>query len=149
MATPDNRRQPTDNDQANIHKTRLMYRVPYADTDKMGVVYYANYLVYFERVRNEMLREINYNYKEMEKQGLMLPVVEVYCRYRKPAVYDDFLEISAWFGGGRGSRVTVNCEVRRDDALLVSGHTIHACLSTETGKPVRLPKEILDFIKSR
>lgn len=127
-------------------KTALQYRVPYADTDKMGFVYYANYLIYFERVRNEMLRDIDYNYKEMEKQGLALPVVEAYCKYKKPAVYDDLLEISAWFGAGKGTRVKVFCEVRRDVELLVSGHTIHACLSLESGKPVRLPHEILKHL---
>lgn len=128
----------------NIRKTNLVYRVPYADTDKMGVVYYANYLVYFERVRNEMLREAGYNYKKMENQGFMLPVVEVYCRYKKPAHYDDLLEFIAWFGEIKRTRITVNCEVRRDGSPLVFGNTVHACLSIKSQKPVKLPQDLLD-----
>ncbi len=109
----------------------------------MGVVYYANYLVYFERARNELLRDAEYSYVEMEKNGLMLPVVEAQCRYHRPAYYDDLLKIAVWFAGGRGARLKVMCEVVRDNTLLVSGYTIHACISLKSSRPVRLPEEIL------
>ncbi|NQZ58345.1 MAG: acyl-CoA thioesterase, partial [Lentisphaeraceae bacterium] len=69
----------------------MTYRVPYADTDQMGVVYYANFLTYFERVRNEFFRELKYSYRKLEQQGVMLPVVEAHCNYKQPALYDDLL----------------------------------------------------------
>ena len=125
-----------------MEKTRLTYRVPYADTDKMGVVYYANYLVYFERVRNEMLRESGLTYLEMEIQGVLLPVVEVSCRYKLPAVYDDVLEIFGWFDEVGTARIKIACEIKRERELLTSGYTIHACLSAKTKKPIRIPHEV-------
>ncbi len=76
----------------------MFYRVPYADTDQMGVVYYANFLVYFERVRNEILRDINYSYSDMGKNGFMLPVIEAHCEYGIPAKYDDYLILRYWGG---------------------------------------------------
>ncbi len=129
-----------------MKKSQLFYRVPYADTDQMGVVYYANFLVFFERVRNEILRDINYSYLDMEKNGLILPVIEAHCEYSIPAKYDDYLEILGWFGENKGCRVKVFCEVRRDNILLASGYTIHACLSSTTKKPIRLPAEITKHI---
>ena len=125
-----------------MKKTQVSYRVPYADTDKMGVVYYANYLVYFERVRNEILREIHYSYQEMESDGLILPVVEAHCDYGLSAKYDDMLDIFGWLGEGKGCRIKVFCEVKRENVLLVTGYTVHACLSSETNRPVRLPPKI-------
>ena len=67
----------------------MTYRVPYADTDRMGVVYHANYLVYFERGRNEMLRDAGLPYSEMDRRGVIFPVSEAFCRYHAPARYDD------------------------------------------------------------
>jgi acyl-CoA thioester hydrolase len=126
--------------------TAIDYRVPYADTDQMGVVYYANYLAYFERVRGEMLRALDYTYLEMEKEGFMLPVVEAYCRYLKPAHYDDILKISGWFEERKAAQIKVRCEIHRSGVLLTSGHTIHVCLSMATQKPTRLPQSLIDRI---
>jgi acyl-CoA thioester hydrolase len=126
-----------------MKRTEMPYRVPYADTDKMGVVYYANYLVLFERVRNELLREAGFPYAEFEARGLMLPVVEANCRYHAPAAYDDLLTVSGWFAESRGPRLTIRCEVRRDGVLLASGHTVHACVDLRTRRPVRPPPELV------
>ncbi len=68
-------------------------RVRYAETDRMGVVYYANYLVWFEVGRTEWLRETGWTYREMEQEGIALPVIEAHCEYRQPARYDDDIEI--------------------------------------------------------
>lgn len=119
--------------------TELSYRVPYADTDQMGCVYYANFLVYFERSRNEVLRSLGLTYREMEEDGLMLPVVEAHCHYLQPALYDDLLEIRGWFEPASRTRVKACCEVRRGDTLLAEGYTVHACISRDTRRPVRLP----------
>ncbi len=124
-------------------QAQLSYRVPYADTDQMGVVYYANFLVYFERSRNEALRALGLTYREMEAEGFLLPVIEAHCLYRQPARYDDLLEIRGWFTREGRTRVRACCEVYRGETLLAEGYTIHACLSRETMRPVRLPEVFL------
>lgn len=118
----------------------ISYRVPYADTDQMGVVYYANYLVYFERLRNELLRRTSLTYKEWETRGLKLPVVRAYCRYLAPARYDDLIAIAGWVASAGGVKLRIDYRVARDDNLLAEGYTVHACLSA-AGRPVRLPDE--------
>src|SRR5207344_46817 len=68
-------------------------RVRYAETDQMGVVYYANYLVWFEVARADLLRSLGWTYREMEATGVLLPVIEAHCEYRRPARYDEEIEI--------------------------------------------------------
>lgn len=124
-------------------KTSMPYRVPYADTDQMGVVYYANFLVYFERVRNEVLRDCGFTYKEMEAAGILLPVIEAHCDYAQPAVYDDALEIIGWFELVSPLRIKAHSEVRRAGVLLAGGHTMHVVLSARTRKPTRISADVL------
>lgn len=122
----------------------INYRVPYADTDQMAVVYYANYFIYFERIRNEIIRHGEYSYKEIEKMGFMFPVIEAHASYDKPARYDDELTIKGWFESGRGSTFRMEYSIERDREELVSGYTIH-CVVNLDGKPRRLP----DFLLAR
>jgi acyl-CoA thioester hydrolase len=119
----------------------MQYRVPYADTDQMGVVYYANYLIYFERLRTELLREAGFPYRELETAGIYLPVIEALCNYKSSARYDDLLTFKGRVAEAGGVRVKIVCEVWRGDELLVSGHTIHAATNRE-GRPRRLPEEL-------
>ena len=74
-----------------VSETKL--RVPYAETDQMGVVYHGNYFPYFETARAESIRQLGFTYADMEKMGVIMPVIEVQCRYLRPAVYDDLLSI--------------------------------------------------------
>ena len=104
-------------------------RVPYADVDQMGVVYYANYLVYFEMARNEILREAGIPYTEMEKNGVMLPVVTAHCDYRRFARYDDLLTVVSHCALVEGTRLRIEYEVLRGDELLATGYTQHVCMS--------------------
>ena len=126
----------------------IEYRVPYADTDKMGVVYYGNYLTLFERARNELMRSCGFTYAECEAEGIMLPVVHAEVDYRAPAHYDDVLELTSWVKELRGVRIEIACEVRRkgDPELLVSGFTRHAFVSTTTFHPVPPPERFLAAI---
>ena len=128
-----------------MKKTVLEYRVPYADTDQMGVVYYGNYLTLFERARNELMRMVGYTYKECEAEGWMLPVIHAELDYRRPARYDDFLEVTAWVQAMKGIRLEIACEVRRkgEAAVLVSGFTRHCFVSTETFRPIPPPEKLL------
>ena len=119
-------------------------RVIYGDTDQMGMVYYANYLRYFEIARNEYLRVVGQTYRAFEEShGLMLPVVEAHVSYHKPARYDDELVISAATFARGAASVRFEYEIHRgaDGERLVSGHTIHACV-TRDGRVVRLPAEM-------
>ena len=100
-------------------KHESTYRVPYADTDQMQVVYYANYFVYFERSRTDMLRDLGVSYREMEERGFILPVAEAHCKYKNPARYDDLLTFRSWVSEMRGVQLTVTTEVWREGAGLV------------------------------
>ena len=126
----------------------IEYRVPYADTDQMGVVYYGNYLALFERARNELMRACGYTYRECESEGFMLPVTHAEVDYRRPAKYDDLLEVKAWVRRLRGVRIEIACEVRRkgEDALLVSGYTSHAFVSTKDFRPCPPPEKFLAVV---
>ena len=132
-----------------MHKIVTEYRVPYADTDQMGVVYYGNYMALFERARNELMRACGYTYKEGEQEGFMLPVVHAEADYKSPAKYDDLLEISAWVQLVKGVRLEVACEVRRkgEDAVLVRGFTRHVFVSTKDFHPCPPPQRFLDIFK--
>ena len=131
-----------------MKKVTIEYRVPYADTDQMGVVYYGNYLALFERARNELMRACGYTYKECEAEGFMLPVVHAEVDYRRPAKYDDLLEIAAWDQARKGVRIEIACEVRRkgEDQVLVSGFTRHAFVSTKDFRPCPPPQRLIDVI---
>jgi acyl-CoA thioester hydrolase len=109
----------------------------------MGVVYYANYLVWFEVGRTDLLRGSGWSYREMETEGFSLPVVEAHCAYYKPARYDDELEIDTTGELLSPVRVRFDYEIRRpsDAARLASGHTVHASLDP-AGKPRRLPDRV-------
>jgi acyl-CoA thioester hydrolase len=118
-------------------------RVRYAETDKMGVVYYANYLVWFEIGRTDLLRHAGWSYRDMEADGFVLPVVEVHCEYRQSARYDDELEIVTTGALLSPVRVRFGYEVVRvnDRVVLAGGHTVHASLN-QSGKPCRLPDRV-------
>jgi acyl-CoA thioester hydrolase len=121
-------------------------RVRYAETDKMGVVYYANYFVWFEIGRTDLLRRTGWSYREMEADGFALPVVEAHCDYRQSARYDDELDIMTTGAIVSPVRVRFDYQIVRvgDSAVLASGNTVHASLGAN-GKPCRLPDRVRDM----
>jgi acyl-CoA thioester hydrolase len=110
----------------------------------MGVVYYANYLVWFEVARTDLLRNAGWTYREMEEAGFALPVIEAHCAYQRPARYDDELDIEATGSPLSGVRVRFDYRVVRATGavLLATGHTVHASLDP-AGRPRRLPAQAL------
>lgn len=118
-------------------------RVRYAETDRMGVVYYANYLVWFEIGRTDLLRSLGWSYREMEEAGVSLPVIEVHCDYRRPAKYDDELHVKTRGRMLSPVRMEFTYEIvrRADEALAAEGRTVHAAVDA-SGRPCRLPQRI-------
>ena len=118
-------------------------RVRYAETDKMGVAYHANYFVWFEVARCDLLRALGSTYRDLEARGVMLPVIEARCEYRAPARYDDDLEIRTSGALLSPARVEFRYAVRRsaDGAALADGRTVHAAVDLH-GRPRRLPADV-------
>ena len=120
-----------------IHQIRVIF----GDTDQMGVVYYANYLRYFESARSALLRARGYSARELVDQGVMFPVTDAGCRYRQPARYEDLLDVHIAVAQMRHASVRFHYAVRRGDELLAEGHTVHACVDP-SGRPRRIPAEL-------
>jgi acyl-CoA thioester hydrolase len=118
-------------------------RVRYAETDRMGVVYYANYFVWFEVGRTDLLRESGWSYREMEGDGYSLPVIDAHCAYRESAKYDDEIDVRTTGAMLSPVRVQFTYEVVRvaDTAMLATGSTVHAALG-RGGRPCRLPERV-------
>jgi acyl-CoA thioester hydrolase len=128
------------------HTTTI--RVRYADTDKMGIVYYAKYLEYFEVARTEMLRSMGLPYREIEEKGFELPVAAASIKYYEGAAYDDELLITASLTPKHSPRVEIHYEVRLngEDDLIAEGDTTLVFVDAITGKPTRAPQFYLDAI---
>ena len=132
-----------------IYRTEI--RVPYADTDSMGIVYHTNYIKYFEIGRTEYLREAGYPYARLESEGIWLPVASVYCEYKSPAKYDDLLSVRTRVGELKSATIIMAYEIYRKETeeLLVRGETKHP-ITDDKLKPVRLRSikpELYEFLK--
>ena len=123
-------------------------RVIFGDTDHMGVVYYANYLRYFEGARAEYWRAQGRSYQDLTDLGVALPVIEAHCRYRKSARYEDLLAIEVEVTELRAASLTFGYVVRRDRELIADGWTRHAVIGP-TGRPRALPDELRALLPVR
>jgi acyl-CoA thioester hydrolase len=120
------------------HET--LVRVRYGEVDRMGVVYHAHYLVYFEQGRTEYLRSLGGTYRRLEDDGTLLVVVETGVRHIRPATYDDLLTVTTRLTELRGVRMRFEYDVRRGEDVLAQGYTVLAA-TDRTGRPTRLPAE--------
>jgi len=125
---------------------RSQVRVIFGDTDQMGVVYYANYLRYFEGARADYWRALGRSYKDLETWGVALPVVEAHCAYKKPARYEDLLEVDVEIAELRGASMRFVYTVRRGADVIADGFTRHAVIGP-SGKPRALPDELRDMLE--
>ena len=120
-------------------ETRL--RVRYAETDQMGVVYYANYLVWMEVSRVDLCKACGFNYRDMERDdGVLLAVAEANCRYKFPARFDDEVTVKAWIEDANTRMVTFHYEMSAAGHMLATGFTRHIYVSREMQR-VRLPEK--------
>jgi acyl-CoA thioester hydrolase len=129
------------------YKTEI--RVRYADTDQMKVVYHGKYLEYFEVGRAALIRSLGLPYSELEKRGILLPVVEAFAKYRIPALYDDLLSVEAVVLELPKATLKINYRIFRDGEKepLAEGYTIHSFLNVATGKPTRPPAYFMEVLK--
>jgi acyl-CoA thioester hydrolase len=125
------------------------YRVIYGDTDQMGVVYYANYLRWFERGRSEWLRQIGLPYATIEQHGFHFPVSEVSCRYSQSAHYDDVVCIKTELVELGRASLSFDYQISHeaDNSLLATGSTKHACIDA-SGRVARIPRILTDAINA-
>lgn len=124
-----------------IHTTEI--KVRYAETDNMGIVYYANYLVWFEVGRTEYLLSQGMDYRDVEKDGLFMAVVEAHCVYKAPARYGETVVVSTWPADVRNSSLTFAYKVtrKREEKVLCEGYTSHVLIDKDL-KPRKIPEKI-------
>jgi acyl-CoA thioester hydrolase len=120
-------------------------RVIFGDTDQMGVVYYANYLRYFEGARAAYWRSLGRSYKDLEAWGVALPVVEAHCFYRRSAHYEDLLSVEVGVTELRGASLRFGYRIYRDTDLIADGNTRHAVIGAD-GRPRVVPPGLRESI---
>jgi len=129
--------------------TGVLHRVNYSETDQMGFVYHANYLIWMDMARTEHLRERGMSYKELEEQGTFLTVTDVHVRYRQPARYDDMIRIRCWVRDLASRRVIFGYAVERakTDELLATAETSLLALNKHQSLS-RLPEHVCELLEA-
>ena len=123
-------------------------RTRYAETDQMGVVYYGNYPQYLELGRVEWLRAIGLTFKEMEAEGIMMPVVSLQIQYKKPALYDELITIRTKLKDLPSTKIEFDYEILNEKGeLLSTANTILVFVDAKTFRPIRCPEKVLDLIR--
>ncbi len=127
----------------------IYVRVRYAETDQMGYVYYGNYGTYYEIARTEVLRNLGISYKSLEEEdGVMMPVLENYSKYIKPAYYDDNLRIVVSVPERPAVRMTFSYEVFNEaDTLINIGKTTLVFVNKQSGRPCMIPQRMMDLLE--
>lgn len=129
-------------------KHRYEYQIIFGDTDQMGVVYYANYLRFFEGARASYWRALGRSYKDLEDAQVAMPVVEAHCNYKRPALYEDVIWVDTEVTDVRAASLRFVYEVRRGDVLIAEGYTRHAVIGPG-GKPRALPDFMRELVTKR
>ena len=123
-------------------------RVEYHHTDQMGIVHHSNYVKFFEVARTEWLRAMGITYAEMERRGVMMPIVDVAVKYRNPALYDELISVTAFVDEAPMARMTFRYEVRGEDGReIATGSTTLGFIDSQTRRPLRAPQWLLEVIK--
>ena len=125
--------------------TETQLRVRYAETDQMGVVYHSNYFPYFETARAESIRQLGFTYADMEKMGIIMPVIEVQCRYLRPALYDDLLTIKVILKElPVHHKIEFHHEVLNEKGeLLATGKIVLYFMEATTMKRTTMPEQLM------
>lgn len=116
--------------------------VRYAETDQMGVVYHANYLVWMELGRTSLIQELGFNYAEMEKDGILSPVMDISASYKRPVRYGEIATVHTWIEEYDGLRVIYGYEVYTGDGeLALTGESRHVCVKKDNFRPISIRKK--------
>jgi acyl-CoA thioester hydrolase len=125
----------------------ITHRIAYYETDAMGYVHHSNFIRLFERARTEMMRGFGYTYAAMEASGIMMPLIDVSCRYHSPGRYDDLLTVKAIIKEMPVTRMNIDYEVYNEaGVLLCSGHTTLVFVNAHTRKPTRAPEAFVSAL---
>jgi len=129
--------------------TETQLRVRYAETDQMGVVYHSNYFPYFETARAESIRQLGFTYADMEKMGIIMPVIEVQCRYLRPALYDDLLTVKMILKElPVHHKIEFHHEVLNEKGeLLATGKIILYFMEAKTMKRTTMPEQLMQKLQ--
>ncbi|MGR6086755.1 MAG: acyl-CoA thioesterase [Arcticibacter sp.] len=131
-------------------KDEIKLRVRYAETDRMGYVYYGNYATYFEVARVELLRKFGINYKDLEDGGIALPVADLTIKYLKPAFYDQLLTVRTTITEAQGVRIKFLYDIFNEaEELINSAETTLVFINTSTNRPCAIPEDLRIAIHSR
>lgn len=126
----------------------ISFRIRYAETDQMGVVYHGNYAQYLEMGRVEWLRSLGYSYKSMEESGVMLPVISLQVKFKKPAVYDDLITVETRLKKMPSVRIEFDFIIYNESKeVLVEATTVLVFMDMKTKKPIKCPDYLLNKIK--
>lgn len=132
----------------SILTTTTNIRVRYADTDKMGVVYYSNYAVFYEVGRTELFRSLGIPYSQLEEQGIALPVIELIVHYHKSARYDDLISVETSIDELPSVKIKINYRILSQDGVLLNdGSSTLVFVDMKTGRPTRCPQSVLEILK--
>ncbi len=124
-------------------------RVWYVHTDQMGFVHHSNYICYYEAARSEFLRALGLSYAEVERRGILMPILDVQSKYHSPAFYDDELTIRVTLSELPKARITFNYEVFNEAGkLLNEGLTTLGFIYSDTRRPTRCPEWLLNILQS-
>lgn len=130
-----------------MYQDELEIRVRYSETDKMGYVYYGNYAAYLEVGRVELLRKLGLSYRQMEDDGIMLPVADYHIRYLKPAFYDDLLTVRTIIRNKPVTKIEFEYEMyNQDEVLLNKSEVVLVFVDIKSGRPCRAPEDFLEKI---
>lgn len=129
----------------HLHTMKTMFRVRYVETDQMGVVHHGNYATYFEAARIDWLDQIGISYKDMESNGIMLPVFHLSCKFYHPLYFDDRFHVLTFIKEKPSARIVLYYEIyNQNDQLTTVGETTLVFVDAQTRKPVRCPKFVLE-----
>lgn len=129
-----------------MHYSRTKVEVRYSETDQMGVVYHANYLIWCEIGRTQLIKDLGFKYVEMEKQGVLSPVTNINLSYKFPAKYGEVVEIKTWIESYNGIRVVYGYEMTNEEGkTCVIGTSEHVCVNKETFRPISIKRMFPDW----
>lgn len=120
-----------------MYTCRSKIRARYPECDRMGIVYHSNYIIWFDIARTEFLRSLGYSYKELEDEGVWLPVIEVGCKYKSPVKYDEEVEIEAYIEKLSRVKITFGYKVYKGNEVMIEGTTSHGFTNNKL-KPIGL-----------